>query len=69
MLKALYRHLGLSDSNVVLIDRDLTLMNAIAKVFALTVILLCIWHININVLKHCKPAFDTQEDWKKFYDA
>ena len=69
MLQALYRHLGLPDPSVVVIDRDLALMNAIARVFALAVVLLCIWHINMNVLKHCKPAFDTQENWKKFYDA
>ena len=69
MLKALYRHLGLSDPTVVVIDRDLALMNAIARVFALAVILLCIWHINMNVLKNCKADFDTEEEWKEFYNA
>ena len=42
MLQALYRHLGLSDSSVVVIDQDLALMNIIARVFTLTVVLLCI---------------------------
>ena len=68
-LKALYRHLGLQDPCVVVIDRDLALMNAIATVFTQTVILLCLWHINMNVLKHCKPAFETEEKWIEFYDA
>ena len=68
-LKALYRHLGLRDPCVIVIDRDLVLMNAIAIVFAMAVILLCIWHINMNVLKHCKPAFYTQEKWEIFYNA
>ena len=69
MLKALYKHIGLKNPEVIVTDRDLALMNAIATVFETTVNLLCIWHINMNVLKNCKPAFDTEEAWKEFYNA
>ena len=68
-LKALYRHLGLKDPEVIVTDRDLALMNAIATVFASSANLLCVWHVNTNVLKNCKPAFDTEEKWKEFEAA
>ena len=69
MLKGLYRHLGLKDPEVIVTDRDLALMEAIANVFPEVANLLCVWHINMNVLKNCKPAFDVEEDWEKFYNA
>ena len=67
MLKTLYKHLEFSNSNIIVIDRDLALMNVIEKMFASIVVLLCIWHINMNVLKHCKSVFNTEENWKTFY--
>ena len=41
-LKTLYRYLDFQDSCLVVIDRDLTFMNAIATVFTQTVILFCL---------------------------
>lgn len=35
-------------------DRELALMNAIMNVFPECVNLICIWHINKNVLANCK---------------
>lgn len=40
--------------NVIVIDRELTLMNVISRVFPTTTHLLCRWHINKNVLTKCK---------------
>ena len=69
MLKALYKHIGLKNSKVIVIDRDLAFMNVIETIFETIVNLLYIWHINMNVLKNCKSTFDTEETWKKFYNA
>ncbi|KAL4590600.1 hypothetical protein LXL04_003537 [Taraxacum kok-saghyz] len=41
-------------------NRELALMNAIKKVFPNTTNLLCIWHIEKNVLAHCKKHFDAE---------
>ncbi|KAJ0592175.1 putative MULE transposase domain, FHY3/FAR1 family [Helianthus annuus] len=50
---------------VIVTDRDLALMGACAKVFPDASRLLCRWHIQQNIMKHCKSAF-TEEDWEKF---
>lgn len=28
---------------------------------------LCLWHVNKNVLTNCKPLFDIEEIWQEFY--
>ena len=44
-------------------------MNVIAAQYPNVFHLLYIWHINKNVLKNCKPAFATEEDWEEFLGA
>lgn len=51
MLKTLYRHLGLKDDYIIIIDRDFAFMKAIATIFLDVENLLYIWHINMNILK------------------
>ena len=46
---------------VIVTDRDMGLIRAVLDVFPLAAHLLCIRHINKNVLMHCKPAFSTSE--------
>ena len=48
-------------------DRDMGLIRTISDVFPSSAHLLCIWHVNKNVLAHCKSAFSTSETWEKFY--
>ena len=67
-LKALYTSLGLKDPSVIVTDRDLGLMNAIKAQYPDVHNLLCIWHINKNVLKKCKKHFATQKEWETFLD-
>jgi len=40
---------------VIVTDRELALMNSIEKVYPSTQNLLCIWHINKNIVAKCKP--------------
>ena len=68
-LKELYSELDLKDPIVIVTDRDLALMNAISINYPNTVNILCVWHINRNVLKNCKAAFDTQQEWEEFLAA
>ena len=68
-LKELYSELDLKDPIVIVTDRDLALMNAIAINYSTTVNILCVWHVNRNVLKNCKAAFDTQQEWEEFLAA
>jgi len=41
-------------------------MNAIRTVFPLSSHLLCVWHINKNVMAHCRPTFANTEVWEEF---
>ena len=68
-LKELYVLLGLKGPVVIVTDRDLALMNAIEVNYPEVYNILCVWHINRNVLKNCKAAFATQEDWEEFLAA
>ena len=53
--------------SVIVSDRELALMNAIHIVFPRTMNLLCIWHIEKNVLRNCKGHFEKEEDWFTFF--
>jgi hypothetical protein len=56
---------------VISCDREMALMNAIQTVFPTSKNLLCIWHINKNILANCRKYFPStadgkQELWDKF---
>ncbi len=68
-LKRLYEKLVLPFSEVILSDDDKALAPAIQHVFEdydRVTHALCIWHINNNVLKHCKKFFVIQKDFELF---
>ncbi|CAG8662882.1 24206_t:CDS:2 [Cetraspora pellucida] len=52
---------GISYPNVIVTDRELALISAISKIFPTTKQILCIWHINKNILAKCRHHFDTEE--------
>ncbi|CAG8854728.1 12562_t:CDS:2, partial [Gigaspora margarita] len=47
-------------------NRELALMRAIEKVFSNTRHILCMWHINKNILAKYKRYFITEENWTEF---
>ena len=61
--------------SVVLIDRCIACMNAVATCFPSSNPLLCLWHANKAVLRSCQPRFTRKfqggnqeiEAWKEFY--
>ncbi|CAJ0767110.1 18905_t:CDS:2, partial [Entrophospora sp. SA101] len=59
---------GMSHPKVIVTDRELALMNAIGRIFPGAHHLLCIWHINKNILAKCKRHFATEEDWTEFIE-
>ena len=68
MLKELYEMLDIPDPIVIITDAEVGLIRAIPLVFTdKTHHLLCIWHMNKNVLVHCRKWFHSQEEWKAFY--
>jgi hypothetical protein len=57
---------------VVVTDRELFLIKALTTVFPLTHILLCVWHVNKNVVADCKKSEcgantfdDFMSDWNQ----
>ncbi|XP_052623634.1 PKS-NRPS hybrid synthetase cheA-like [Lactuca sativa] len=54
------------EPSVIMSDRELALMNAINMVFPNTTNLLCIWHIEKNVLAYCKKHFAHGEEFDLF---
>ncbi|MFS7973127.1 hypothetical protein Hanom_Chr09g00852911 [Helianthus anomalus] len=51
---------------VIVIDKDLALMNACARLFPNVSHSLSRWHIQENIVRHCKPSFKTEIEWDKF---
>ena len=43
--------------NVIIMDAEIALTNAVAYVFPATRHILCLWHISKNVQANCKPSF------------
>ena len=68
-LKELYILLDILDLTVVVTDAETSLIAAIPIVFIGIKYLLCIWHINKNIVVHCKKWYQHDEDWKEFYAA
>lgn len=60
-LLTLYTRLGLPMPIVIITDMEMALMKAIAEIFLITNHLLCVWHINNNVLVNCKKHHESQE--------
>jgi hypothetical protein len=50
-------------------DRDLSLMGAIRDVFPRAKLILCLWHVEKNVLARCKRFFRDAETWQGFFRA
>ena len=46
--------------SVLVTDRDLALMKAIETCFSTARHMLCIWHINQNVVKYCSPILGSE---------
>ncbi|KAK6850577.1 transposase-like protein [Apiospora arundinis] len=75
-LKSLFEISHSRFPSVILTDRCLACMNAVATCFPSATSLLCLWHANKAVLRYCQPAFTRQqlqdqqqniEAWKLFY--
>ncbi len=54
-------------SKILMTNRDVRLINVSHSIFSRVRHLLCVWHINKNVLTHCKSHFIIKEEWEKFY--
>src|SRR5690242_82069 len=54
---------------VIITDRELALMRAIEEVFAESRNLLCIWHIEKNILSNCRKHFANDSQWTSFLTA
>ena len=59
-VKDLYEYLNIPDPDVILTDAQMSLIRAITIVYPLASHLLCLWHINKNVVIHCKKWFDNK---------
>ena len=59
-LKNLMTEKGAAMPSVLVTDRDLALMKAIETCFPTARHILCIWHINQNVVKYCNPILGSE---------
>jgi hypothetical protein len=62
-MKAIYDQLKILDSTVIVTNMKKALMLVIRETYTIIVInhLLCMWHINKNVLINCKKTFDDKK--------
>ena len=79
-LKSLYEACNAQLPSIVLTDRCIACMNAVSTCFPSSFSLLCIWHANKAVLRHCLPAFTASTSrttsaasetgpWEEFYQS
>ena len=68
-LKTLYSTLKHPPPTVAVIDMEFSLINAIREVFLLahTRNLLCLWHINKNVVANCRASFSSKKEFDEFH--
>ena len=68
-IKRFYKKIfNISLSDVWLSDNDERISSAInSRISSNIVHLLCMWHINNNVLKKCRKFFHSKEAWNVFY--
>jgi hypothetical protein len=68
-LKMIYVKTTIFFSTVIVIDMKKKLMSTIQIVFSSSIIIniLCLWHINKNVLVNCKKSFAIKKEWEKFF--
>jgi hypothetical protein len=55
--------------SIIATNVDAALIKAVHKKFPKAVALLCQWHVQKNILKHCNGGFVTDETWKAFEKA
>ena len=55
--------------DMMMTDRNLTLIKTLTVIFFSMNHLLCVWHVNKNVFVHCKFSFEIKKTWNKFYIA
>ena len=60
---------GCIDPRVIVMDRELALMNACTIVFPDAKRLLCRWHIYQCILRKCKPSITSHLSWTAFIKA
>jgi MULE transposase domain len=55
--------------SVIATDCEEALIQALESIFPAmrTKTVICYWHVSMNVLKNCKPYFETEEDWELFF--
>ncbi|CAG8696391.1 10298_t:CDS:2 [Cetraspora pellucida] len=57
---------GIKKPKVIITDRELALMNGIRQIFSDSKNILCIWHVEKNILAKCKTHFHSGEEWEEF---
>lgn len=59
-LAEVYESLSLEPPRTILTDKEQALMNAIETVFPTTKNMICLWHINMNIMKKARPILSQQ---------
>ncbi len=66
-LRTLYMKLKLFNSTIIVTNMKRKLMTTINLNFVDVNHLLCLWHINNNVMINCKKSFNTKKEWDVFF--
>ncbi len=66
-VKKLYKFLDIPDPKVIVTDADPSIILVILEKVPLASHLLCLWHMNKNVMANCKKLFEDEELWEEFY--
>ena len=68
-VRRLYEALDIPDPSVIITDADPAIIRAFSKECLLSSHLLCLWHLNKNVVVNCKKLFEDEKSWEEFYGS
>ena len=66
-IKKLYELFDIPDSKSIITNIDPSIICAISDGLPLASHLLCLWHMNQNIMTNCSKLFEDKKSWEKFY--
>lgn len=67
-LHQFYQKKNILDLNFVVTNYEKALIFILQDVIFCTKQVICLWHVNKNILINCKPSFDIEESQQNFYN-
>ena len=68
LFQKFYQEKNIPDPIFVGTNCEKALICTLQNIMSFTKHVICLWHIDKNVLTNCKPSFDIEATWQEFYN-